>query len=289
MLDEQDRGAVGRRRAPGGSRRRPRSRRGRGPELARRGAAARTLRRWPGPARRGGAGRWTGRGRAGPPARSMPHGARAVVGRLGDHAFGPAPSTARWVHGRSPERRASRPSATFSRTVSESNSSMRWNVRPRPSWARRCGGGVRDVGAVDAHLPAGRSEQPGAGVERGGLPGAVRADQRGDLSGRGAEGDAVDGDDAAELHGQVVDLEAAGVSHRRASNGRSRPRSPAGERRTRSWARGIPSAMRRRMSSENAHAQHRHEPKADGEVLRRVRVGQVGGPDRPERRRRAAG
>ena len=32
--------------------------------------------------------------------------------------------------------RASRPTATFSRTVSVSKSSMRWNVRPMPQWAR---------------------------------------------------------------------------------------------------------------------------------------------------------
>ena len=39
-------------------------------------------------------------------------------------------------HGTAPASRHSRPRATFSRTGRESNSSIRWNVRPRPIRAR---------------------------------------------------------------------------------------------------------------------------------------------------------
>ena len=51
----------------------------------------------------------------------------------------------------------------------------------------------------------GRLVEAGDAVEHGGLAGAVRADQRGDVAARGREREVVDGDEAAEAHGQMVD------------------------------------------------------------------------------------
>ena len=50
---------------------------------------------------------------------------------------------------RAPAWLPSAPSATFSRTVSESNSSIRWNVRPSPRRARAGGPDAGDVAAVE--------------------------------------------------------------------------------------------------------------------------------------------
>ena len=41
-----------------------------------------------------------------------------------------------WLHGRRAAKKASGPRATFSATVMESNSSIRWNVLPSPCAAR---------------------------------------------------------------------------------------------------------------------------------------------------------
>ena len=60
-----------------------------------------------------------------------------------------------------------------------------------------------DVAAVimrQPHRAAGRLVEAGDAVEHGGLAGAVRPDQRGDLAALGGEGQIVDGDDAAEAH-----------------------------------------------------------------------------------------
>ncbi len=57
----------------------------------------------------------------------------------------------------------------------------------------------------ELHGARGRLVEAGDAVEHGGLAGAVRSDQRGDLAPLGIEGEVVDGDDAAETHRQVVD------------------------------------------------------------------------------------
>ena len=52
----------------------------------------------------------------------------------------------------------------------------------------------------------GRLVEAGDAVEDGGLAGAVRADQGGDVA-LAAEGEIVDGDEAAEAHGQMLDAQ----------------------------------------------------------------------------------
>ena len=53
-----------------------------------------------------------------------------------------------------------------------------------------------DVDAVDEHAPALRAHQRVEHAQRGGLAGAVGAEQAGDLAVAGGEADIVDGDDA---------------------------------------------------------------------------------------------
>ena len=60
-------------------------------------------------------------------------------------------------------------------------------------------------GAGDAAF--GRLVEAGDAVEHRGLAGAVRADQRGDVAAPGLEGQVADGDQAAEAHRQMLDLE----------------------------------------------------------------------------------
>src|SRR5688572_10499417 len=55
--------------------------------------------------------------------------------------------------------------------------------------------------------PFRRQVKPGDAVEDGGLAGAVRADQSGDILASGFEGHIVDGDETAKTHGQMLDLE----------------------------------------------------------------------------------
>ena len=79
---------------------------------------------------------------------------------------------------------------------------------------------VAEAAAVaqrDAAL--GRLVEAGDAVEDRGLAGAVRADEGGDVAAADVEGEIVDGDEAAEAHGQVLDRRAAG---RRASGVRRR-------------------------------------------------------------------
>ena len=79
------------------------------------------------------------------------------------------------------------PSATFSATVMESNSSMRWNVRPRPARPPGAGDEAVEPPVAEVHRPSAAVDQTGAGVERRGLAGAVRSDQPGDGAGRRME------------------------------------------------------------------------------------------------------
>jgi hypothetical protein len=65
--------------------------------------------------------------------------------------------------------------------------------------------------AVERHRAAVALVQPRQAVEERGLAGAVGADQPGDLPGLDAEGDAVEGDDAAETDRHVRHLEQSPV------------------------------------------------------------------------------
>ncbi|GAA3223590.1 hypothetical protein GCM10020256_31870 [Streptomyces thermocoprophilus] len=58
--------------------------------------------------------------------------------------------------------------------------------------------GVLEPGAVEPQMPAAERDQPGEGTQRGGLPGAVRPEQRDDLAGRGGQRDVQP--EAAALH-----------------------------------------------------------------------------------------
>ena len=62
-------------------------------------------------------------------------------------------------------------------------------------------------------MPRGRLVEAGDAVEHGGLAGAVRADQRGDLASLGAERQIVDGHNAAETHGQTIDVKNVIAAH----------------------------------------------------------------------------
>ena len=59
-------------------------------------------------------------------------------------------------------------------------------------------------GAVERDVAAIAFVEPRDAVEKRGFAGAVRADQADDAAGRDLEGDAVEGDDAAETHRHVL-------------------------------------------------------------------------------------
>src|SRR6185436_14574203 len=61
--------------------------------------------------------------------------------------------------------------------------------------------------AGEGDLAAVGRQQPGKTVEEGGLPGAVGPDDTGDLGRAGGEVDAVEGVDATEVNGEILDLE----------------------------------------------------------------------------------
>ena len=63
----------------------------------------------------------------------------------------------------------------------------------------------------------GRFVKSGDAVEDGGLAGAVRPDQRGDLAPLGGKGEPVDRDHAAEAHGEAFDAEDGIAAHPRPS------------------------------------------------------------------------
>ena len=67
--------------------------------------------------------------------------------------------------------------------------------------------GRRGAVAGEREAPFGRLVEAGDAVEDGGLAGAVRADQRGDVAAPDLEGEIVDGDEAAEAHRQMLDDE----------------------------------------------------------------------------------
>ncbi|MGI9647937.1 MAG: hypothetical protein ACR2OI_05400, partial [Acidimicrobiia bacterium] len=63
------------------------------------------------------------------------------------------------------------------------------------------------VAAEDFHAPFGGADLTGDGAEQGGLAGTVRADDRPPLSLLNEEGYAVDGGDATEPDGDVIDVQ----------------------------------------------------------------------------------
>ena len=80
------------------------------------------------------------------PARRSARGSRpasssssSATARTSARSFRELPARPSCVRGSSPIWAASAASSTFSRTVKDPNSSMRWNVRPSPSRARRAG------------------------------------------------------------------------------------------------------------------------------------------------------
>ena len=88
---------------------------------------------------------------------------------------------------------------------------MRSSRKSEPSAAARAAaGGAASVGEGPGRMrerdPAlGRLVEAGDAVEHRRLAGAVRPDQRGDVAAADGEGEVVDGDQAAEAHGQVLD------------------------------------------------------------------------------------
>ena len=74
--------------------------------------------------------------------------------------------------------------------------------------------GVVDRAPLELERAPLRRVEPGQAVEDGRLAGAVGADQPHDLAGGHLEGDAVEGDDAAEPHREVADREDRGTAAR---------------------------------------------------------------------------
>src|SRR4029079_19795421 len=66
---------------------------------------------------------------------------------------------------------------------------------------------VAELLPVDRRVARGGADEAEERPERRRLPGAVRADEAGDAAVRGAEGDAVHGNDLPESLAQVVDLD----------------------------------------------------------------------------------
>jgi hypothetical protein len=104
---------------------------------------------------------------------------------------------ATWLQGLRAARNASGPSATFSATVIESKSSMRWNVRPSP-W---------EIAVAEPDAPGVTRHHTGARVEDRRLPCAVRSDEPGDGTGGGMERHPADRDESTELDSQAVHVE----------------------------------------------------------------------------------
>ena len=135
-----------------------------------------------------------------------------------DRAGRTSPTPSRCAAARSPRSGApGSASATFSTTVSVSNSEKCWNTMPMPS-ARACAGlaGV-DRLALPEHLAVGRPRHAVDDLHQRRLAGAVLAEHRVDLAGHHREIDAVVGDD------RRIDLaDAAQLEARRRAAGRLR-------------------------------------------------------------------
>ena len=143
--------------------------------------------------------------------RARPVGGRRPVGRRRRRARAPRRSRRPWRRPASSTALRARSTIsaavrTLSYAVIEPNTSSRWNVRFMPRRARRCGG-ADEMSTPSRCTAPGAPLHAGDGVEGGGLPGAVRADQPDDLTSVDREGDVMDGEMLAEPHAQVVHLE----------------------------------------------------------------------------------
>ena len=91
------------------------------------------------------------------------------------------------------------------------NSRMFWKVRATRAFqamrwpGRRSSRNVGPFAWLQRDHALGRLVEAGDAVEDGGLAGAVRADDGGDVAAAGLEGEVGDRDEAAEAHGQVLD------------------------------------------------------------------------------------
>ena len=101
----------------------------------------------------------------------------------------------------------SAPITTFSSAVIERNSRMFWKVRPEPCGRALMRRHVGDIGAVEHHPARGRLVEAGQHVQRRGLAGAVRPDQRMNAAASDRDIDIVDGLEAAEMFRKACDFE----------------------------------------------------------------------------------
>src|SRR5262245_3288858 len=74
----------------------------------------------------------------------------------------------------------------------------------------------RGVAVLQRDAALGRLVETGDAIEHRGLAGAVWSDQRGDLATLGDERQVIDGDETAEAHGEMLDVQ-HGISHPRPS------------------------------------------------------------------------
>src|SRR2546429_591226 len=96
-------------------------------------------------------------------------------------------------------------STTPERMAANCSVSPTSNRRASPGAARPGGRRAVEGAVAEGHGPRRRRVQAGAGVERRGLPGAVGADQTGDDTAPGPEGDVVDRHQPAEADDKAVD------------------------------------------------------------------------------------
>ncbi len=101
-------------------------------------------------------------------------------------------------------------------TVSDSKSSMRWNVRPSPSWARCCVAAGGDVDAAEeVTWPCVGRSRPVQALKVVVLPAPFGPMSPVIRPGGDVEGHVVDGGDTAEAHDEPDDVEGEGLlSHR---------------------------------------------------------------------------
>ena len=97
----------------------------------------------------------------------------------------------------------------FSRTVSSGKISVIWKVRAMPRQTRRAGSSCVMSSPSNRMRPEVGVEKSADQIEEGGLAGAVGADHRAQLAGLDRHRDVVDGDQAAEMARDVLDLEQA--------------------------------------------------------------------------------
>ena len=150
--------------------------------------------------------------------------------------------------------RASAPTMTLSSTVILASGPDLLPGADHAEPADRVGLEAVDAGPLEEHVALGGRVVAGDAVEEGGLAGAVGADQPDDLAEADVEADVGVGGEAAEVLGDVLDLEDAGMGRsgslgrrgglaggpRRAASRfftraialRSSPRKPSGAKRT---------------------------------------------------------